>query len=159
MPYRLVDFRIGLLLIDLALCTVWFCWFESIRIFTSARSYITCTKLSPIIDIYGRCNVWANVNELAGEYPPQTRRILWMRSEDTNHVAARAVDLFIDIVALSLVRENIVFINMFRRLIYDGPAIAPLLTSLLSTWWWLHGLFSIKKFDKSFRADIILIPM
>ncbi len=36
-----------------------------------------------------------------------------MRSEDTNHVAARAMDLFIDIVDLSLVRENIVFINMF----------------------------------------------
>jgi hypothetical protein len=57
-----------------------------------------------------------------------------MRSEDTNHVAARAMDLLIDIVALSLVRENIVFINMFRRSMYDRPVIAPLLTSLLSIW-------------------------
>ena len=57
-----------------------------------------------------------------------------MRSEDTNHVAARAMDLFIDIVALSLVRENIVFINMFRRSMYDRPVIAPLLIVLLLIW-------------------------
>jgi hypothetical protein len=57
-----------------------------------------------------------------------------MHSEDTNHVAARAMDLFIDIVALSLVRENIVFINMFRRSMYDRPVIAPLLIVLLLIW-------------------------
>jgi hypothetical protein len=57
-----------------------------------------------------------------------------MRSEDTNHVAARAVDLFIDIVALSMVRENIVFNNMFRRSMYDGRVIAPLLIALLLIW-------------------------
>jgi hypothetical protein len=36
-----------------------------------------------------------------------------MRSEDTNHVAARAVDLFIDIVALSMAGEEVMFISMF----------------------------------------------
>jgi hypothetical protein len=36
--------------------------------------------------------------------------------------------------ALSMVRENIVFINMFRRSMYDGPVIAPLLIALLLIW-------------------------
>ena len=126
---------------------------------TIARSYITCTKLSPIIDIYGRCNLWANVNELAGEYRPWTIRILWMGSEDTNHVAAQAVDLFIDIVVLLKTQMRMVFIDVLRRPLLAWSTIAPLLTLILSIWWWLHGLFSIKKFDKSFRAHIILIPM